>query len=124
MECKTQDIENVILVRVEGRIDHTTAKDFENVLLPQLDGCTGEDKKALLDLSGVAYMSSAGLRVLMLAAKQCRQQQGEIVIAALQPMLQEVFNISRFHTVFKVFETVRAALDAISPAAAAAYDGA
>ena len=124
MECRTQEVANVILVRVEGRIDHTTAKDFENVLLPQLDGCTGEEKKALLDLSGVAYMSSSGLRVLMLAAKQCREQQGEIVIAALQPMLQEVFTISRFHTVFKVFETVGAALDDISPAAAAAYDGA
>jgi anti-anti-sigma factor len=121
MEFQTQQLENVVLMRVVGRIDHTTAKEFEHALLPQLDGCTGEDKKALLDLGGVVYMSSAGLRVLMLAAKQCRRQQGEFVIAALQPLLQEVFRISRFDTVFKMFETARAALEAISPAAASAY---
>lgn len=123
MQCTTREIANVILIRVEGRVDHTTAKAFEEALLPQLRGCTGETQKALLDLSGVVYMSSAGLRVLMLAAKQCRRQQGEIVVAALPPMLQEVFKISRFDLVFGVFETVRAALEAIAPAAAATYDG-
>src|SRR5712691_9784267 len=83
MELQTQDIANVLLIRVEGRIDHTTAKHFQDLLLPQLNSCTGEAKKALLDLSGVHYMSSAGLRVLVLAARQCQQQQGEIVLAAL-----------------------------------------
>jgi anti-anti-sigma factor len=123
MECKAQDIANVVLVRVDGRVDHTTAKDFENILLPQLSGCTGETKKLLLDCGGVAYMSSAGLRVLMIAGKQCRKQNGEMVIASLQPTLQEVFKISRFDTMFKVFPTVLAALEAISPAAASAYNG-
>jgi anti-sigma B factor antagonist/stage II sporulation protein AA (anti-sigma F factor antagonist) len=122
MECVAQEIANVILVQVDGRIDHTTAKAFEYALLPHLESCSGEDKKAVLDLGGVAYMSSAGLRVLMLAAKQCRRQQGDLVIAALQPLLQEVFRISRFDTVFRVFDTVRAALEAVSPTAAAAYD--
>lgn len=122
MECRAQELANVILVQVTGRIDHTTAKAFENVLLPLLDGCSGEDKKALLDLNGVGYMSSAGLRVLILAAKQCQKQNGEIVIAKLQPLVQEVFRIGRLDTVFKVFKTVGEALEAISPAAALAYD--
>jgi len=122
MECQAQEIANVILVRVTGRIDHTTAKAFENALLPLLDGCSGEGQKALLDLSGVVYMSSAGLRVLTLAAKQCRKQNGEIAVAALQPLLQEVFRIGRLETVFKVFRTLREALEAIAPAAASAYD--
>jgi anti-anti-sigma factor len=91
-------------------------------LLPLLDDCSGEGKKALLDLSGVVYMSSAGLRVLTLAAKQCRKQNGEIVVAALQPLLQEVFRIGRFELVFKVFTTVREALEAIAPADASAFD--
>jgi anti-anti-sigma factor len=123
MECTAQRIANVVLIRVVGRIDHTTAKAFDAALSPHLNGCTGEAQKVLLDFSGVDHMSSAGLRVLMIAAKQCRQQQGELVVAALQPMIQEVFKISRFDLVFKIFPTVRAALEAISPAAAAAYDG-
>jgi anti-anti-sigma factor len=122
MGCRAQAIADVILVRVAGRIDHTTAKAFENTLLPLLDGYSGEAKRVLLDLSGVAYMSSAGLRVLILAAKQCREPYGEIVVAALQPPLQEVFGIARLELVFKVFKTVREGLEAISPAAAVAYD--
>ena len=46
-----------------------------------------------------------------------------MVLAGLQPMIQEIFQISRFDKVFEVFPTVRAALENISPAAASAYDG-
>src|SRR5262249_46207858 len=123
MELHTQEVVDVVVIRVEGRIDHLTAKGFENVLLPQLNACTGETKKAVLDLSGVTYMRSAGLRVLMLAARQCQKQQGVIVLAALQPLLQEVFRISRFDMLFKIFDTVQAALEAMSSAAVSAPSG-
>ena len=46
---------------------------------------------------------------------------GKMVLAGLQPMIQEIFQISRFDKVFEVFPTVRAALENISPAAASAY---
>ena len=123
MELQTQDIANVRLIHVEGRIDHTTAQSFQGLLLPKLTGCTGETKKALLDLSGVHYMSSAGFRVLVLAARQCQQQQGEIVLAALQPDVQEVFRIIHFDVLFKMFTTVHAALEYLSPTAASVYRG-
>src|SRR5262252_2916426 len=122
MECKAKEIANVSLIEVAGRIDHTTAKAFEDALAPHLAKCAG-DKILLLDFGAVAFISSAGLRVLMVAAKQCRKQNGKIFLAALQPMVQEVFQISRFDSLFEVFPTVRAALQVISPAAAAAYDG-
>jgi anti-sigma B factor antagonist/stage II sporulation protein AA (anti-sigma F factor antagonist) len=121
MESTTQQLANVVLIRAAGRIDHTTAKAFEGALLPQLGGCAGEVKKVVLDVSGIVYMSSAGLRVLMMAAKQCQQQGGTLVITALPPLLQEVFAISRFDRVFTIFPTVQEALEAISPAAALAY---
>jgi len=44
MECRAQNIADVLLVQVEGRIDHTTAKAFEDGLLPLLDGSTGGQK--------------------------------------------------------------------------------
>jgi hypothetical protein len=46
-----------------------------------------------------------------------------MVFAALQPLLQEVFKISGFDLMLKTFTTVKAALEALSPAAAVAYDG-
>lgn len=124
MELHTQEVANVLMLRVAGRVDHLTARQFETTLLPQLSACSGESKKALLDLSGVTYMSSAGLRVLMLAAKQCQKQSGVIVLAALQPFLQEVFRISRFDMLFKIFDTVQAALESIAPAAGSAQSSA
>lgn len=124
MELHTQDIANVRVIHVAGRIDHTNFAAFQAGLLPQLTECTGETQKALLDLSGIQYMSSAGLRVLMLASKQCQQQRGEMVCAALPPFLQDVFRISRFDMVFKVFTTVADGLAQLSPTAASAYGGA
>ena len=124
MTLHTQDIANVLLIHIAGRVDSLTAKPFEDILLPLLNGCTGEMQKVLLDLSGVHYMNSAGLRVLMLALRQCQKQQGAIVLAALQPFLQDVFKITRFDTLFRVFATVQEALEHLSPTAASAYHGA
>lgn len=64
----------------------------------------------LRDFAGVEYVSSVGLRVLMLAAKQVKAQNGRIAIAALTPLVSEVFQISRFDLVFSVFDTLDLAL--------------
>ncbi|MBM4262975.1 MAG: STAS domain-containing protein [Deltaproteobacteria bacterium] len=121
MESRVQQIANVVIVSIEGRIDHGTAPAFGSALLPHVESCAGEDKKLVVDLAKVNYMSSAGLRVLMIAAKGCRKQNSKIVLAALQPTVHEVFRIGRFDMVLETFPTVRDALNAISPAAAALY---
>ena len=122
MEFSSQQVADVTVIQVKGRIDHKTAKDFENALNPHLDACVaGEYQKILVDLGGVDFMTSAGLRVLMIVAKTCAKERGEIVVAALQPMIEEIFKITRFDLVLKIFPTVKSALDAISPAAAALY---
>jgi anti-anti-sigma regulatory factor len=60
----------------------------------------------------------------MLAAKKAREQDGTIVVAGLQPVVREIFEISRFNLVFQCYETVREALAKVSPSALAAYDSA
>jgi anti-sigma B factor antagonist len=67
-------------------------------------------------------VSSAGLRCFMLAAKQAKTQHGRIAVAALQPVVAEIFQISRFNLVFEIYPTLREALEAVSPEAAAALD--
>ena len=123
MELSSQQFADVTFIRVKGRIDHKTAKDFENALKPFLDACVaGEYQKILLDLGGVDYMTSAGLRVLMIVAKTCDKHSGEIVVAALQPIIEEIFKISRFDLVLKIFPTVKLALEAMSSTAADSYE--
>jgi anti-anti-sigma factor len=76
----------------------------------------------VLDLSGVDYINSAGLRVLMLAAKRAKAQGGFLAVAAVQPLVQEVLEISKFTLVLRVMPTVREAVAAASPAALAVFE--
>ena len=85
MECRIRVIANVVLLQVEGRIDHTTSKAFESALSPHLAGCTGEEKMLLLDCGGLVYISSAGLAVLMTAAKRCRKQTARWFLPVCSP---------------------------------------
>ncbi len=59
----------------------------------------------MVDLSGVEYISSVGLRVLMLASKQAKAQGGALAVCGLQPVVREIFEISRFNLVLPVFPT-------------------
>lgn len=122
MKITSRQIEDVVLIRMQGRIDHKTAADFGDALKPHLTQCMeGRYKKFLLDLGGVDFMTSAGLRVLMIAAKTCDKKKSEIAVAALRPGILEIFKISRFDLLFKIFPTVESALEGLSPAAAAHY---
>lgn len=124
MEFTTQQIADVTVIQVKGRIDHKTAKDFENALKPHLDQCiAGDFKRILMDMGDVEFMTSAGLRVLMIAARTCDKEKGEIAVAALQPLIKEIFKISRFDLILKVFPTVQSALKNMSPTSADAYKG-
>jgi anti-sigma B factor antagonist/stage II sporulation protein AA (anti-sigma F factor antagonist) len=123
MDFSAQRIADVTLIAITGRIDHKTVKDFETALTPFLETDNpAADTKIIMDFGGLDFLTSAGLRMLMIAAKTCGQQNRAIGVAALQPIVQEIFTISRFDLVLKVFPTVRAALEALSPAALPDYE--
>lgn len=104
------------MLAVRGRLDHAHAKAFEAALAPHLAGCSADGQPLVLDFSGVPYISSVGLRVLLLAAKQVKAQQGRIAIAALTPVVTEVFQVSHFNMVLPVHADVAAAVAALSAA--------
>lgn len=119
MDVKTRQLGNVALVVPAGRVDQATSASLEAALSP-LWG-RADVAALLLDFTGVEYISSVGLRVLMIASRQMRARNGRILIAGLQPIVAEIFTISRFDKVLEVFPTVRDALAAVSPEALAAY---
>ena len=122
MEFTTRRLAEVVVARPAGRIDHASAEAFRAGLEPLLAHCNAGGDRVVLDFSGVEYISSVGLRVLMLAAKQVKAQKGVIVIAAMQPVVKEIFDISRFNYVFPAFATVRDAVGDLSTQAAALFD--
>lgn len=122
MQISEQRYANVKVLTLSGRIDNGTSDSFKTGLGAHVAECRAGGDRLVLDFSGVDYISSVGLRALMLAARQSREQGGTIVMAALQPVVREIFEISRFTMVFDCFAGVREALAKISPGALAAYD--
>ena len=122
MNVDERTFANVTVLEPRGRIDHQSADAFGEALSPYLELCEGESGKLVLDLTGVDYMSSVGLRALMVAAKQGRAQGGTLVISGLGETLREIFQISRFDRVFKVYEGARDAVADVAPEALAAFD--
>ena len=104
-----------------GRIDHQTAAQLEAALAPVLAEAGRGRSAVVLDFSGVDYISSVGLRVLMIAAKQMREHQAQLLVAALQSVVAEIFAISRFNRILTVTATLDNALALCSPAALADY---
>ena len=110
-----------VTLKLIGSLDTATAPELERQLPSVLAGGV---KDIVFDLAQLKFISSAGLRVVMIGAKQARAAGARLVVAALTPTVREIFEISRFHHVVEIFPTVRDALLALSGAAAAAFDAA
>lgn len=124
MQFSSQRFADTVVAAPVGPVDHPNAQALEEALDPILAAAVAGRGALVLDFAGVGYVSSMGLRVLLMAAKRVRAAEGRIAIAALQPVVQEIFAIARFDHVLDVFPDVRAALRALSPAALAAFDAA
>ena len=119
MELNATRRDNVAVIVPRGRIDHLNAEAFGKALAPYLEQCHGGGGlHLLLDLAGLEYISSAGLRVLMLASKKVAPAGGRIAVAAPQPLVREILQISRFDLVFPVYPDLARALAELSATAA------
>lgn len=110
MEIKNRAHGDTLVVAPIGRVDHATAADFERAVVPLLDPATGPRAGLVFDLEKVTYISSVGLRVLMIASKSLRARGARIGVAAMQPVVAEILEICRFSAVVEVFSTVDDAL--------------
>ncbi len=102
--------DSVFVLEPKGRLDSTNAHEFAERLLAALQ--RGE-KVLLIDFNKLDYISSAGLRVLLVGAKRLRQSGGTITLCTLNPSIHEVFKISGFLAIFSVHSDRAAALAAM-----------
>jgi len=122
MELPVRRLPGALVLAPAGRIGHDAAEAFSQALRAQLGTCIAGRDAVVLDMSAVEYVSSAVLRALLLAVRQAEAQGGTLVVAALTPFVREIFEISRFTRLFRVFASVREALAELSPAAVAAFE--
>jgi anti-sigma B factor antagonist/stage II sporulation protein AA (anti-sigma F factor antagonist) len=119
MEASQRQLADSVILLPAGRIDLSNADGFKDVLL---EAVAAAKAAVILDFSRVEYVSSAGLRSLMIASKTGTARGVKLGVAAMQPIVKEIFTISRFHLVLPCFETVREALAKLDPPALASYD--
>ncbi len=93
MEITSQADGLVTIVRISGRIDFATSESLEQVVCAII---AGGRPRVILDMRGVEYISSAGLRAILIAARKAKSAGGGIAIFGLQPGVDEVFTTSGF----------------------------
>lgn len=110
MELNVTTLPNAVCLAISGRIDQTSADDFEGKIKMFLEECQEGKLPLVMNLSKVDFISSVGLRVLVSGARKVQKQKGTLVFCELSPFVKEVFEIARLHLVFKVFDSQSAAL--------------
>lgn len=107
IEIREERTGGVLIVSPEGRLDTNTSPQLEKRLLQHL--AAGE-RSLLVDMAGIGYISSAGLRVLLLVAKRLREISGRVVLCSLGSAVRQVFELSGFLAVLDVEASREAAL--------------
>jgi len=104
MEISTKELKRVMLVAPIGRIDHQTAPELQKTLD---DLITAGQFKIVVDMEGVSYISSAGLRVLLAARKAVKRwNRGDLRLAKLQPYVRDTMELVGFTRIFEVYDEV------------------
>ncbi len=102
MDVTTERLENVLSVDVKGRIDGSTAVAFEEAVRSAVEET---DRALIMDFGQLDYISSAGLRVILLTAKSLQSQDAKLVLCGLSDSIREVFKISGFDKLLQIHGT-------------------
>ena len=94
--------EGIQVAEIIGDIDRSTAQEIEARLLPQIQAGT----RLILDMRGVNYMSSAGLRMLLIMYRELKEHQGEIALSGLSDRLQDIMAVTGFLKHFTICQSV------------------
>lgn len=112
MQLQEETINDIVVLAPNGRLDSASS--------PQLGGrlntlAAVPQGRLVLDLGQVDFVSSAGLRVILAAAKQVRAASGKLVVCAVQPPVREVLDISGFSTLLTILPGRDGALGELAP---------
>ncbi len=107
LDISVQTFKRVDLITVSGRVDSNTAQEMEDALEDRI----AEGRHNLvLDLSDVSYLSSAGLRALVTALRNCKRKGGDVRIAAPSERVSEVMSLAGLDSLFTSYDDVTIAV--------------
>ena len=105
-------VENgIINIAIKGRLDAATSPTAEETIQQAI---AGDENRLLFDFSGLEYLSSGGLRVILGAAKEMRRREGKIALCSLNSYVNEIFEISGFSAMIPIKDSVEDGLEHLS----------
>ena len=110
LEMTSEIRDGVIIVRPVGRIDSVSSKDFEEKAVAHIETTS---PRIVLDLAKLDYISSAGLRVILTAAKKAKALGGALTLCSVQPGVHEVLVISGFVSLLGIHTGLEEAFSAL-----------
>jgi anti-sigma B factor antagonist len=99
LEVRNEVADGVALCRIVGKIDALTGPDLQAAAGSAING---GNSRIIFDMREVTYISSAGLRVIVLTAKHAKAANGGLAVFGLQPAISEVFEITGLRTVIPI----------------------
>jgi anti-sigma B factor antagonist len=102
---------NAVTLILSGRLDGTSSSAFESRVLGYIEA---GDTRLIIDMAELAYISSVGLRVFLVAAKRLKPVDGRLALCALRPSIAQVFEIAGFSSMFTITDTRDEAEAAVS----------
>ncbi len=112
MEVTTERRDGVLTARVSGRIDGSNAVRFEEAVRTAMEE---SDRAVLIDCADLSFISSAGLRVVLLTAKTLMGRNAGFALCSMSEPIREVFRISGFDSIVAIHPTGEEALAAFGP---------
>jgi len=107
LKINVETLKRVDLIAANGRIDSNSAPQFDQVL-KEIMGAGRHN--LVLDLSNVNYMSSAGLRSLVAALRECKKKRGDVRLSSPSERVSEVLELAGLDSLFQVFDDTTAAV--------------
>ncbi len=107
MEITKRKEKNAVVVSVKGRMDAVSSAEFEK----ELDASMADGENIfVIDFGELDYISSAGVRSILIAANKLKAKKGYLSLCALKDLVEEVFEISGFSSIIPIYDSVESAL--------------
>ena len=111
MEVETERQGDTLIAKTDGRVDGANAREFQAALEAAIEAT---ERAVILDMENLSYISSAGLRVILLTAKTLGNQNAKFSVCSLSDPVREVFEISGFDKIISIHASQAEALAAFN----------
>ena len=106
----TERIDDILSADVEGRIDGSNVVQFEEAVRTAIED---SDRAVIMNFEKLVYISSAGLRAILLTAKSLQNRDAKLLLCSLSDRIREVFEISGFDKILPIHPSITEARDSL-----------